>query len=862
MKNSRHLVAIAALVGATLCQSFGFAAQTENSSTFQFGPDRPLDTPRMYARYSYATSSSDEFKIYTQNTSNGSDPVLFVKSASSQRWMDDDGATGVCGGSGVCEGTGEMCTTDEDCPSSDASLHISSIGSSGLVLIAVGSFDAASAGTTDVVVEINGNVATNYQVEFGSETIFTPWEAGERFTATGHYESVTVPDACQALGGTWQKSRQECELAGGTSLDPSTVCDDYTATTGADPQLQLHGVYKYGSRCEYTNSAKDSVALAVKDWTKSSQVQEGYEICGYYNCGGYYCFYYCPVFRTADTQVMDEDDFLASNFQQNSSFRGNNVELTVSSDSPTDLELVSAVVLALHPWNDLYDAKQTQNFAARPEKDYLRFYKDGPQASLQDADYDGLSDALESQIGTSSTDVDSDGDGIIDGLEIYGTDQLPLPDMGGDPLQKNIVVEIDHGDIQYFASDPAIPVIYEQSARAFDLIDYHALFLTGDIATRTYGTSTEQSKPLFPPPNSTPIPEEDVISPEDPTSLADFVAYSQYNPDGSFDLISYPFVKRVGIVIMGGNFGAAEDSNPFARYAIVDYNPDGVMGNPTKRASGSSLLHEIGHLLGLGHGGRDGYGPINLPGKPNYHSVMSFPVVPDNQSGETITRFIRTQDTFGLGTVSDPFFFADPTSEIALDECNLNENHGLSGPVSGGVGYYVFEDVCISNDCDNNPTFGDFVTTNLDWDLDEMPSESSVSFNIKYRETDTTPQYGPTCESEDRTAISQGQGKPCDPQQADYEDPCPNGICGCGPAEGDCVRDAANFPEAGTDHHFCVRPGDPLEPHDDVQYLQSLSLDWYAECQNLTDQQAFLGISVTNPSYCPRPTSDGSVTCE
>ena len=72
-----------------------------------------------------------------------------------------------------------------------------------------------------------------------------------------------------------------------------------------------------------------------------------------------------------------------------------------------------------------------------------------PYTNLGDLDYDGLSDALESVLGTSSSifllaGKDTDKDGLNDYLETLGNENILLPWEGASPTQKDVFVEVDY----------------------------------------------------------------------------------------------------------------------------------------------------------------------------------------------------------------------------------------------------------------------------------------------------------------------------------------------------------------------------------------------------------------------------------
>jgi len=91
-----------------------------------------------------------------------------------------------------------------------------------------------------------------------------------------------------------------------------------------------------------------------------------------------------------------------------------------------------------------------------------------------------------------------------------------------------------------------------------------------------------------------------------------------------------------------------------------DGTPDGQVGTVAQQAS--SFMHELGHNLGLGHGGGDG-----VNGKPNYMSLMNYdfywgipPVDPDGTTGPLVYRLDYSR-----------------TALSSLNEASLDENAGI-----------------------------------------------------------------------------------------------------------------------------------------------------------------------------------------
>jgi hypothetical protein len=279
-----------------------------------------------------------------------------------------------------------------------------------------------------------------------------------------------------------------------------------------------------------------------------------------------------------------------------------------------------------------------------------------------DADGDALPDVWEEE------GVDTDGDGSVD---------LDLPAMGADPLHKDLFLEIDH-------------------------MQGHALLQSAvDVVTQSFADAP-------------------VANPDGTTGIAlhvDNGPASTMNPRtgatwaGRSDRDELPHVEVLGEHV-GGEYdwtefdvlketGFAAEREPVFHYAISGHG----YGSPTETSSGISrgiegsdllvtlgvgcagtgadcthtqpeqagtLMHELGHNLGLRHGGGDG---MNY--KPNYLSIMNYAF-----------QFV------GLRSRTEPPRFDYSRFSIPLDERALNENAGFGVAASSPAAHLITFGFC------------------------------------------------------------------------------------------------------------------------------------------------------------------------
>ncbi len=225
--------------------------------------------------------------------------------------------------------------------------------------------------------------------------------------------------------------------------------------------------------------------------------------------------------------------------------------------------------------------------------------------SGKDTDNDKLSDDWEAVLCTSPYNPDSDTDEIIDGWEVLGQPfsdgyVLDLPGMGAHPCRPDVFVEVD-----WNKGVPPVPMYVQQTVNEFRRNGIALHVDTGQMGggseIPTAGAATGNA-----------------ATARDPWSSAYRVWTFHYalstitcsrKPDGKEDCRSY----------------ADTGSNVTIRRAKDDW-------------FGYNFMHEMGHSIGMGHGGTTGKGKLRRSGdyvwyeydwmnrnyKPNYFSMMNY----------------------------------------------------------------------------------------------------------------------------------------------------------------------------------------------------------------------------------------------
>jgi hypothetical protein len=212
-----------------------------------------------------------------------------------------------------------------------------------------------------------------------------------------------------------------------------------------------------------------------------------------------------------------------------------------------------------------------------------------------DADTDGICDAAEAQYGTNAYSSDTDGDSISDFAELYGSGGVDLRYYGASPKKKDIFVEMDY----YPNLRPA--------QAALDRVT--AAFAAAPVSNPDGTTGIALHLELS---NQIAAADADMnLSP----AWADFdVIKAKYFPARRAPFFHYALIANQ--YDSGGSSGLSRGI-PGHDFMVTMGN----WGTPggTEQQQAGTIMHELGHNIGLQHGGNEG---MNY--KANYLSLMSY----------------------------------------------------------------------------------------------------------------------------------------------------------------------------------------------------------------------------------------------
>ncbi len=267
-----------------------------------------------------------------------------------------------------------------------------------------------------------------------------------------------------------------------------------------------------------------------------------------------------------------------------------------------------------------------------------------------DSDGDRLTDSQELTLGTDPLNVDTDGDGLPDGDEAIGTaGGLYLPAFGVSPRHKDILVEMDWFDDALCNSNvhthrPRLPAIALATQAFANAPVTNPDGVNGIKLISDYGQGG-----VFNGGSRVPDDNAVVASFTEQQSLKN--AFFAPNRTNYFHYAIFSHQWEYY-----GNFasGAAQlNGSNFVVSLQCSYTVDSYVGNV--------LMHELGHNLGLQHGG-----DVATNYKPNYLSVMNY-------------RYQFPGVDTSCDAVGDGVLDFSRGTRAPLDERSLDERAGICG---------------------------------------------------------------------------------------------------------------------------------------------------------------------------------------
>lgn len=278
-----------------------------------------------------------------------------------------------------------------------------------------------------------------------------------------------------------------------------------------------------------------------------------------------------------------------------------------------------------------------QPFVVPPDLAHVELSSDAPVGNdINDRDGDGLTNEVEKRLGTNPNNPDTDGDGLLDGWEVHGVNGIDLPGKGASPLHKDIFVEMDT-----MRRDSAANGLGPNDAV---LAAIEKIFVGAPVPNPDGRDGINLHLE-----HGNEVPYDEVIDSEE--EFAKIKA-------ASFDPKRAPIYHYM---IWGNRYWDDDSSGysfevPGSDFVVTlgGWN-DGNGGTDGEKIG--TFAHELGHNLGLMHGGSD---TINY--KPNHLSIMNY--------------FFQTDGVLRDGKrIYDYQRFALPT----LKEYQLREGKGLGG---------------------------------------------------------------------------------------------------------------------------------------------------------------------------------------
>lgn len=357
-----------------------------------------------------------------------------------------------------------------------------------------------------------------------------------------------------------------------------------------------------------------------------------------------------------------------------------------------------------------------------------------PLAFAADSDGDGLPDAEEAQLGTDPFLPDTDGDLLTDLVEVHGGNFVDLRGLGADPLVRDIFVELDY--VPYVTPNVDLsagpwPSAVDEVVAAFAAEGIQLHLVVDDAIDHDTYLCTEE-------------PDAVAVEGAYGSPWEEFYALKAAH----FDLDRQPFFHYAlftGSYCNGdgpsGSSGLSH-GHPAADFMVtleaklqqIGPKPAGAglarWEEEVRIIQSGTIMHELGHNLGLNHGGGDAGVAFEDPvANPAYLSVMSYRY----QLGG-----LRRDGAFVIDYSQFP---------VWVNETALNEEKGLTswpneayadelaryvlrhGNLPGGIAVWQDDEVarCLE---DHDAIVGGDASALVDWNQDCVITPGTIQADI------------------------------------------------------------------------------------------------------------------------------------
>jgi hypothetical protein len=290
---------------------------------------------------------------------------------------------------------------------------------------------------------------------------------------------------------------------------------------------------------------------------------------------------------------------------------------------------------------------------------YGGFEGDGALSCDADTDGDTLPDCAETNTGTyvsisdTGTDpnhADSDRDGFKDGEELLGTlDGLDLPALGVSPLRRDLLIEYDWFD----DSNECGAHSHEPTAAVLERV--RAAYAAAPVQNPDGSTGINVIQDVG---QGGALNGGNLITGENPVmpGALDGKFYEIRGTNSNWRRIGY-----FRYVLLAHRYNGGSNSSGYAEIVgddvLVTLNCAGTEANTAR-----TILHEVGHNLGLDHGGFEA-----CNGKPNYNSLMNYRYQFAGLDAACSANGDGRTDGYSRG------------DRLTIDESQVDEQHGVCG---------------------------------------------------------------------------------------------------------------------------------------------------------------------------------------